>query len=208
MTGGSLSDHTVKLAKTPLGIIALFLLIVEAIAAIVVGSSSSLSAINQTILVIFITSFPIIVLIIFWHIVVNHNVKLYSPSEFPNRGDFLKANNIDPARLLEQFKNDVISEIERSTANALPRSTRGDVELQEEEYLKALALIDKYEISITEAKFLNAITKSELDIDQAKSRYGSNFINRMTKLGLVASTSAGAAVASTDLARIVIKLLF
>ncbi|MFG6535196.1 hypothetical protein ACGYK5_15295 [Sulfitobacter sp. 1A16787] len=208
MAGSSLGEHAVKLAKTPLGIIALFVLLAEAIAAMVVGTSSNLSESNQTILVIFITAFPVLVVGMFWHLVVHHNVKLYSPSEFPNHSDFLAANRVDPTHLLEEFKKDVIAEIERSPSDATPRLTRGDVELQASEYMKAVDFLEKHKLSEEEVQALVAFSEEELAKDQAESRYGSKVVERLSKLGLVAATGAGAAASATEVAKIIIRLLF
>lgn len=208
MAGSSLGEHAVKLAKTPLGIIALFVLLAEVIAAMVVGTSSNLSESNQTILVVFITAFPVLVVGMFWHLVVNHNVKLYAPSEFPNHSDFLAANKVDPTHLLEEFKKDVIAEIERSPSDAAPRLTRGDVELQASEYVKAVEFLEKHELSEQEVRALVALTEEELAQDQAESQYGKKVVERLKGLGLVASGAAGAAAVATDIAKIIIRLLF
>lgn len=208
MAGSSLVENAVKLAKSPLGIIALFVLLVEAIAAMVVGTSSNLSESNQTILVIFITVFPVLIAGMFWHLLVHHNVKLYSPSEFPNHSDFLAANKVDPTHLLEEFKKDVIAEIERSPSDATPRLTRGDVELQASEYVKAVEFLEKHKLSEEEIQALVALSEEELAKDQAESRYGSKVVERLSKLGLIAASGAGAAASATEIAKIVIRLLF
>jgi len=146
----------------------------------------------------------------FWHLVVNHNVKLYAPSEFPNHGDFLAANKVDPTHLLEEFKKDVIAEIERSPSDAAPRLTKGDVELQASEYVKAVELLEKHKLSEQEVRALVALTEEELAQDQAESQYGKKVVERLKGLGLVATgaASAGAAAAATDMAKIIIRLLF
>jgi hypothetical protein len=205
MAGSSLGEYAVKLAKTPLGIIALFVLLAEVIAAMVVGTSSGLSERNQTIIVIFITMFPVLVVGMFWHLVVNHNVKLYSPSEFPNHSDFLAANKVDPTHVLEEFKKDVIAEIERSATDATPRLTRGDVELQAGEYVKAVEFLERHQLSQEEVKALAAIAEEELAKDQAESRYGAKVVERLKELGLIVggATSAGAV---TELAKLIIRL--
>ncbi len=206
MAGSSLGEYAVKLAKTPLGIIALFVLLAEMIAAMVVGTSSSLSERNQTIIVIFITAFPVLVVGMFWHLVVNHNVKLYSPSEFPNHSDFLAANKVDPTHVLEEFKKDVIAEIERSASDATPRLTRGDVELQASEYVKAVEFLERHKLSQEEVKALAALSEENLAKDQAESRYGAKVVERLKELGLVSAGGVPSTAAVTELARLIIRL--
>lgn len=208
MAGNSLGEYAVKLAKTPLGIIALFVLLAEVIAAMVVGTSYGLSERNQTIIVIFITAFPVLVVGMFWHLVVNHNVKLYSPSEFPNHSDFLAANKVDPTHVLEEFKKDVIAEVERSTNDTARRLTRGDVELQASEYVKAVEFLEKNNLSQEEVKALAALSEEELTKDEAEDRYGAKVMKRLKELALVQVASGGAASAATitELARLIIRL--
>jgi len=208
MAGSSLGESAVKLAKTPLGIIALFVLLAEVIAAMVVGTSSNLSETNQTIIVVFITAFPVLVVGMFWHLVVNHNVKLYSPSEFPNHSDFLAANTVDPTHVLEEFKKDVIAEIEKSAGDATARLSRGSVELQAGEYVKAVDFLEKHKLTQAEVSALAELSEKELAQDEAEKKFGPKVIERLKELDLVKYATGGAASAAaiTELARLIIRI--
>ncbi len=78
----------VKLSRSPLGIISLFVVLVEAIAAgIAVFSNFEPNA--QLILVIFVTVFPLIVFASFVFLVIKHHTKLYAPSDYTDEQNFM-----------------------------------------------------------------------------------------------------------------------
>jgi len=91
--------------KNPIGIIGWFLVLVEAIAALVVIQSSLNDTLN-TILVLFIVLFPCLVLWIFYCLVTKHHEKLYSPSDYKNEDNFVKSynNSTQNMELLERKK--------------------------------------------------------------------------------------------------------
>lgn len=70
-----------EFVRGPLGIIALFIVLVYAMAGIV-ATSSSLAEIPQILIVIFLVVFPFTVLFVFFVLVTKHSEKLYPPSEF------------------------------------------------------------------------------------------------------------------------------
>ncbi len=85
-----LSKNIDKLARNPLGIIALFIVLVYGIAGIVLGvSGSHLSEIQKTIFVCFLVVFPCLVLGSFLWLVAKHHRKLYAPSDYRNDEGFL-----------------------------------------------------------------------------------------------------------------------
>jgi len=75
--------------NNPLGIMGLFLVFVDSIAAIVVVNSKLEPSLNK-ILVIFIVSFPVLVLIVFYLLVTRYSKNLYAPSDYKNEENFLK----------------------------------------------------------------------------------------------------------------------
>jgi hypothetical protein len=79
-----------KLTKDPLGIIALFIALVYAIAALILGLGSHLTATQKWPFIGFLVGFPVIVLISFLWLVVNYNQKLYSPEDYRSDKAFLK----------------------------------------------------------------------------------------------------------------------
>lgn len=79
-----------RLARNPLGIIALFIVLVYGMAALVTASSS-LESLHRLILVVFLVTFPIFVLFAFYALVTKHVAKLYAPEDYENEDRFLEA---------------------------------------------------------------------------------------------------------------------
>lgn len=77
------------LARNPLGIIALFIVLVYAFAALVVGASGNLQPNEREPLVWFLVLFPFIVLAVFAWLVSFHHDKLYAPSDFADEANFM-----------------------------------------------------------------------------------------------------------------------
>lgn len=90
----SISEFSIaaqKLSRNPLGIIALFIVLVYGIAALVLGiSSSNLQPDERLPLIYFLVFFPVIVLIVFYRLVSHHHVKLYAPLDFPDKEGFFR----------------------------------------------------------------------------------------------------------------------
>lgn len=68
-------------SKNPLGIISLFLFLIYGVAALVVGAKT-FDLISERILICFIVIYPIIVLVVFTKLVMNHHTKLYAQQIF------------------------------------------------------------------------------------------------------------------------------
>ena len=79
-----------RLARNPLGIIALFIVLVYGMAALVT-TSSAIEQWHQLILIIFLVCFPILVLMVFYRLVTRHVEKLYGPTDYSNEVNFLEA---------------------------------------------------------------------------------------------------------------------
>lgn len=77
------------LSKNPLGIIALFIVLVYGFASLVTAFSSSLSANERLPLIWFLVVFPILVLAVFAWLVSRHAGKLYSPSDYKNEENYV-----------------------------------------------------------------------------------------------------------------------
>ncbi len=84
--------NVIGVVKNPIGVIGLFLVLVEAIAALVVVNSSLSYSLNL-ILVLFIVIFPFIVLLVFYLLVTKHHQKLYSPSDYKDERYFANTYN-------------------------------------------------------------------------------------------------------------------
>lgn len=78
------------LARNPLGIIALFILLVYGFACLVLGiTGKTLDASERLPLVWFLVVFPVVVLCAFYRLVAKHHRKLYAPSDFQDESHFL-----------------------------------------------------------------------------------------------------------------------
>jgi len=78
------------LARNPLGIIALFIVLVYGLACLVTVFSGSLSPTERVPLIYFLVCFPILVLVIFTWLVSKHSGKLFAPSDFRNEENYVK----------------------------------------------------------------------------------------------------------------------
>lgn len=81
------------LSRNPLGIIGLFLVLVYGFAGLVTASNT-LDKDQKQILVYFLVLFPLVVLYVFYKLVTEHYNKLYSPSDYSNEDNFMKALEI------------------------------------------------------------------------------------------------------------------
>ena len=81
----------VELARNPLGIIALFIVLVYGLASMTTAYATTLTAAERTLLIYFLVLFPVGVLLVFVYLVTCHIGKLYGPSDFKDENNFLKA---------------------------------------------------------------------------------------------------------------------
>jgi hypothetical protein len=79
-----------KLARNPLGIIALFIVLIYGIACLTFGFSHNLPEKSAWIFISFIIIYPLVVLFVFYRLVTKHHTKLYAPADFPRPEDFLQ----------------------------------------------------------------------------------------------------------------------
>lgn len=95
-----------KLTQSPLGIVALFMVLVYSIAGAVMGISvSSLSESHVWVLIGFIVLFPVLLLAVFSWLVVFHYKKLYGPKDFRADDSFITLASVDEQR--EQLAQEV-----------------------------------------------------------------------------------------------------
>ena len=88
---GTMSETAKALSRNPLGIIALFIVLVYGMAALVLGvAANGLGAFERVLLVLFLVSFPPGVLWVFRDLVMNHTGKLYSPADFKEEKNFME----------------------------------------------------------------------------------------------------------------------
>jgi CheY-like chemotaxis protein len=79
------------LARNPLGIIALFIVLIYGFAALIVGVSGQLAGGERLPLIWFLVLFPVLVLTVFAWLVSAHHTKLYAPSDYQRDEAFLQA---------------------------------------------------------------------------------------------------------------------
>lgn len=79
------------LARNPLGIIALFIVLIYGFAALIVGVSGQLAEGERVPLIWFLVLFPVLVLTVFAWLVSAHHTKLYAPSDYQRDEAFLQA---------------------------------------------------------------------------------------------------------------------
>jgi hypothetical protein len=82
-------DRTaVRLSQGPLGIIALFIVLIHGFASLVLGLAINIGESNRSILVWFLVLFPVGVFTVFAWLVSKHHVNLYPPQAFRNEEHF------------------------------------------------------------------------------------------------------------------------
>lgn len=81
------------LARNPLGIIALFIVLVYGFACLVVGASANLTADDRHPIIWFMVGFPVVVLGVFTWLVAKHHGKLYGPGDYKREENFLASLN-------------------------------------------------------------------------------------------------------------------
>ncbi len=89
------------LARNPLGIIALFIVLVYGLAALVLGlGGDTFEPAERVPLVWFLVIFPVIVLTVFGWLVSKHHTKLFAPQDFRDESNFIRAAR----REIEKFE--------------------------------------------------------------------------------------------------------
>lgn len=79
-----------KLARNPLGIIALFIVLVYGFACLALGAGGAvLDYAQRWALIGFLVLFPFVVLWLFYTLVTKHHWKLYAPTDFKREASFL-----------------------------------------------------------------------------------------------------------------------
>lgn len=86
----SFGEIAIKLARNPLGILALFLVLIYTIACFTFAFSRNLPPQMVPYFVVFILVFPLIVLWVFYNLVTKHHTKLYAPQDFPRPENFME----------------------------------------------------------------------------------------------------------------------
>jgi hypothetical protein len=86
----SFGETATSLARNPLGIIALFIVLVYGFASLVTAFAGSFTAAERIPLIYFLIFFPVLVLGVFSWLVSKHSGKLFAPSDFKNEDNYVK----------------------------------------------------------------------------------------------------------------------
>jgi len=149
-------DAALKLSRSPLGIIALFILLVYGFACLV-SVSGHLTDTHRTILIWFIVAFPTMVLFTFAWLICNHHSKLYSPSDYQDETNFIKVLNPEIANLPVVVGEQIPDKIDNSSHSATTEDwvkRRDDIYKRSHNYFLAYVLepsplkTQKYDIFI------------------------------------------------------------
>jgi hypothetical protein len=104
------------LTRNPLGIIALFISLIYGFACLVL--STSISNLNGSIerqpLIWFIIGFPILILLSFIYLVVNHHAKLYAPIDYKDEKNFMSTLSGGEFRMFKEARIDVTADTEKN----------------------------------------------------------------------------------------------
>jgi hypothetical protein len=99
-----------ELARNPLGIIALFIVLIYGFATLLIGASEHLQTVERMPIIWFLTIFPVIVLCIFAWLVSSHHKKLYAPSDFKDEKIFAEIENPQLSKFLVAKQEDLQSQ--------------------------------------------------------------------------------------------------
>lgn len=86
----SFASTASSLARNPLGIIALFIVLVYGFASLVTAFAGSLTLYERLPLIYFLVGFPILVLGVFSWLVSKHSGKLFAPADFKNEDNYVR----------------------------------------------------------------------------------------------------------------------
>src|ERR1043166_6242403 len=90
----SFGDTAVSLARNPLGIIALFIVLVYGLASLVILFSKDLQPADKTPLIYFQVIFPVLVLGVFYLLVSKHSEKLFGPGDYKDEANYVRMMEI------------------------------------------------------------------------------------------------------------------
>lgn len=103
------SKSASDLSKNPLGIIALFIVLVYGFACLLFSVSANVLTPNERIpIILFVVLFPITVLILFGWLVSKHHNKLYAPTDYRDDSSFLRSFDQQKITNNERYIKDLI----------------------------------------------------------------------------------------------------
>lgn len=97
----SFGNVATGLARNPLGIIALFIVLVYGFASLVTAFGQNFTAGEKVPLIYFMVFFPVLVLAVFAWLVSRHSSDLFGPDDFKDQADYVKLQEMKRAKLNE-----------------------------------------------------------------------------------------------------------
>jgi len=132
-------NTAVSLSRNPLGIIALFIVLVYGLASMVTVFSSSFTEVERRPLIYFLVIFPVLVLIVFSWLVSRHSQSLFAPSDFENEENYVKLQLSAIASISTAVSNkldNTETKIEVDSLISLTNTISKKIRAHEEEFWK------------------------------------------------------------------------
>lgn len=174
----SFADTAKSLSRNPLGIIALFIVLVYGIAALVFGlSGAQLDTMQKWPLIWFLVLFPVLVLLLFGWLVASHHTKLYSPTDYLDKEGFFRSltPQEQKMRIDEEIKS-LSNEINAERRSIVPATESPTLDANEFSDLRSNYLLaEELVFRELEAEFKLPVTRnvrlyhSNLELDGAIS---------------------------------------
>jgi len=148
------------LAKNPLGIIALFIVMIYGFAALTLGASTHLVEAERQPLVWFLVAFPVLVLVTFGWLVSCHHEKLYAPGDFKTDDSFLRglAKSKHTAEV-QEIQSQLKTKINEAVTEVANQGSGGNVPIDPEQLKRVIEKISEQidsatTITVDASKFL------------------------------------------------------
>lgn len=127
-----------KYTKNPLGIIALFIILIYGIAGYVLGTSEqNLTNEHKTVLVYFLILFPVMVLLVFTYLVIFHHTKLYGPSDFDDESNFINLNDSNYRSIISDYTTNLNNQLRETKYSITALEQQGGDQTQELNKIKS-----------------------------------------------------------------------
>jgi hypothetical protein len=141
-----IDDNAAKLAKNPLGIFALFIILTYGMASLLFGYvNNNISEAQKWVFVVFIVSFPVLVLVIFSILVIKYHSHLYNPAEFKDETTFLGINKSKEIGKKKEKEREIeveeIVETEKSSDTEYSKNDKTENKKIMSQYIKAETLV-------------------------------------------------------------------
>lgn len=176
-----------ELSRNPLGIIALFIVLVYGFACLLFGfSAKDLSANERMPLIWFTPIFPILVLILFAWLVAKHHDKLYSPRDYRTDEAFLKT-----FQQKHQDKSSKSEESERDIKDLMDYGKEFTIITEQEKRIEADLKTKKLDFSDNTARVLIHHLAACQVLNWFEKIYNTLFGSQITLLRLLNEDSAG-----------------